>query len=677
MEQFATNQLRNVVFLSHSGAGKTSLTEAMLFTTKAINRLGKVEDGNTTSDYEPEEQRRRGSLQTSVVPCVWSKHKINVLDTPGYADFIGEVVSALRAADAAVLVVSAPSGVEVGTQQMWRLAQELSLPTIIFVNQMDREHADFSGVVAQIRERLGKQCVALTLPVGAEAQFKDVVSLLDGEAPAEVQEAAAQARELLMEAVAETDEELTNKYLESAELESQELEEGLRKGVRSGQVVPVLAGSATMVKGVEQLMDAIVNYLPSPADAPQATVGGDGQAQKPAADPQGPLAALVFKTTADPFVGKVSYFRIASGTLKANSEVWNVTKGESERVAQVSVPCGKTLESMPELVAGDIGVVAKLAGTTTGDTLGLKANPVRLEGITFPNPIYSVAVYPKSKADLDKMSTTLARLAEEDPSLRIGRDAATGEFVLSGMGDTHLEMLVEKAKRKFGVELGLSTPRVAYLETITKTASVEYKHKKQTGGHGQYAHVFLRLEPLSRGQGYEFGNKVTGGNVPKEYIPAVDKGIVKAMGEGVVAGYPLVDVRVVLYDGSYHAVDSSNMSFEIAGSMGLRKGVGLAEPALLEPVMRMQVTMPNQYTGDVIGDLNTKRARIGGMTPLGDTTVVEAEVPQAEVLQYARSLRSITQGSGSFSMEFGHYAEVPAQLTQRIVEESKKEPAKV
>ena len=675
MEQFATNQLRNVVFLSHSGAGKTSLTEAMLFTTKAINRLGKVEDGNTTSDYEPEEQRRGGSLQTSVVPCVWSKHKINVLDTPGYADFIGEVVSALRAADAAVLVVSAPSGVEVGTQQMWRLAQELGLPTIIFVNQMDREHADFPGVVAQIRERLGKQCVTLSLPVGAEAQFKDAVSLLDGEAPAEVQEAAAQARELLMEAVAETDDELTNKYLETAELETQELAEGLRKGVRSGQVVPVLAGSATMVKGVEQLMDAIVNYLPSPAEALQAP-GGDGQAQKPAADPQGPLAALVFKTTADPFVGKVSYFRIASGTLKANSEVWNVTKGESERVAQVSVPCGKTLASVPELVAGDIGVVAKLAGTTTGDTLGLKANPVRLEGITFPNPIYSVAVYPKSKADLDKMSTTLARLAEEDPSLRIGRDAATGEFVLSGMGDTHLEMLAEKAKRKFGVELGLSTPRVAYLETITATASVEYKHKKQTGGHGQYAHVFLRLEPLSRGQGYEFGNKVTGGNVPKEYIPAVDKGVVKAMEEGVVAGYPLVDVRVVLYDGSYHAVDSSNMSFEIAGSMGLRKGVGLAEPVLLEPVMRMQVTIPNQYTGDVIGDLNTKRARIGGMTPLGDTTVVEAEVPQAEVLQYARSLRSITQGSGSFSMEFGHYAEVPAQLTQRIVEESKKEPAK-
>ncbi len=677
MDQFGTNQIRNVVLLSHSGAGKTSLAEAMLYAAKGTSRLGKVEDGNTVSDHEPEEHRRQTSLQTSVLPCVWKDQKINLLDTPGYAEFLGETLSGLRVADAAVLVVSAPAGVEVGTEQMWLRLAESKLPILIFINKMDRENANFAGVLAQIRERLGKQCVALDLPVGAEAQFKDVVSLLQDDLPAEVQDVAVSAREELLEAVAETDDELTNKYLETSALTAEELDTGLKHGVLMGRVVPVLVGSAIASKGVEQLMDAIVSYLPSPGEVDPAVASRNGQEGELQADPQGPLAAAVFKTTADPFVGKLSYFRLYSGTLKGNSEVWNAVKAESERVAQLFVPSGKSQANVAELVAGDIGAVAKLGATTTGDTLTHKSDPVLLAGVTFPNPIYTVAVHPKSKADMEKMSSVLTRLAEEDPSLRVGRNVATAEITLSGFGPSHVEVLAEKAKRKFGVELELSAPHVAYQESITRTTKVEYRHKKQSGGHGQYGHVLLRLEPQGRGQGHSFVSEVVGGNVPKEYIPAVEKGVMKAMEEGVLGGHPIVDMRVVLYDGSSHSVDSSGMSFEIAGSMALKKGMAEASPVLLEPVMRMEVTMPNDQTGDVIGDLNTRRAKIGGMRPEGGTTVVEAEVPQAEVLQYATVLRALTQGRGSFAMEFNHYNEVPAHLTHRILEASKKEAAKV
>ena len=649
----------------------------MLYAAKGITRLGTIEDGNTVSDHEPEEHRRQTSLQTSVLPCLWKGQKINILDTPGYAEFIGETLSGLRAADAAVLVVSAPAGVEVGTEQMWHRVRESGMPAIVYLSKMDRENANFTTVLAQVKERLGKECVALNLPVGADSQLKDVVGLLQGDLPSELQETAASAFEALVETVAETDEELTNKYLETAELSAEELQRGLKQGVRSGQVVPVLVGSAKPSTGVEQLLDAIVSYLPSPADSPPAMASQDGQEVELNADPEGPQAALVFKTTADPFVGKLSYFRLYSGTLKANSEVWNVVKGEAERMGQLFVPVGKAQENVQELVAGDIGAVPKLGATTTGDTLGQKGAPLQLAGIPFPHPIYTVAVHPKSQADLDKMSPALARLAEEDPSLHIGRDAGTGEFTLSGLGDSHVAVLAEKAKRKFGVKLELAAPHVAYRESISKVAKVEYKHKKQTGGHGQYGHVELRLEPMERGHGHSFASEVTGGNVPREYIPAVEKGVMKSMVEGVLGAHPIVDVKVVLCDGSSHPVDSSGMSFEIAGGMALKKGMAEASPVLLEPVLRIEVSVPNDFTGDVIGDLNTRRAHIGGMRPEGATTVVEAEVPQAEVLQYATVLRALTQGRGSFVMEFHHYDEVPAHLTQRILEEEEKETAKV
>ncbi len=677
MDQFTTKQIRNVVLLSHSGAGKTSLAEAMLFTSGGIGRLGRVEDGNTVSDFEPEEHHRQTSLQLSVVPCVWKGTKINLIDTPGYADFIGETLSALRAADAAVLVISAPGGVEVGAELMWHRLQGLNMPVLVFINKMDREHADYDAALGQARSKLGSKCAAVNLPIGAEHDFKGVVDLLGGDIPSEMAGDADTARDQLAEAVAEADEDLTEKFLEEGQLTTDEMVNGLHEEVRTGSLVPVLCGSATTSAGVQELLDAIVKYLPAPDEAPEAKAVKDGSEVELKVDPTGPLAALIFKTSADPFVGKLSYFRVFSGTFSANSEVWDSGTSQAERISQVFVPIGKTHESVPALLAGDIGCVSKLAHAVTGDTLTSRADSIVLPRIEFPPVTYSVAVHPKSKQDLDKLSTSLARLVEEDPSLRLTRDSATGEIVVAGMGDTHLDVMAERAKRKFGVELEITPPRVPYRETISKVATVEYKHKKQSGGHGQYGHVFLRLEPRPRGEGFAFASEVVGGNVPKEYIPAVEKGVHKTIEDGALAGYPIVDVKVVLTDGSSHPVDSSGQSFEIAGSMAMKKGVADAAPTLLEPIMRMRLTVPEQSAGAVVGDLNTRRAQIAGMTPEDGVARIEALVPQAEAQQYATTLRALTQGRGEFTMEFDHYGEVPAHLVQKIVESHHAELAKV
>ena len=663
MDQFVTDRLRNVALLAHSGAGKTSLVEAMHFATGAISRLGKIEDGTTVSDFEPEEHKHQTSLQLSIAPCTFSGHKLNLIDTPGYADFVGETVSALRVVDAAILVVSAPSGIEVGTELAWHRLRDLGLPTLVFINKMDRENADFPRTVAQIRATLGNQCVPLNLPIGAEAAFSGVVNVLKGEAPAALEAAASEAREQLAEAVAETDDALTEKYLEEGELSADEIAQGMAKGVLAGQVVPILVGSAATGSGISELLQVIVDYLPSPAQA----AGG--------ADSDGPLAAVVFKTSADPFVGKISYFRVANGTMKPNQELWDSTQSESERIGQLFVPVGKAQEPAASLAAGDIGAATKLAHAVTGDTLTTKAAAAELPGIDFPPAVYSVGVHPKSQADLDKMSTAINRLAEEDPSLHLKRDAETSELIATGMGDTHVEVMAERARRKFGVELELRVPQIAYRETISKITKSEYRHKKQTGGHGQYGHVVIRLEPREHGTGFEFGSEVVGGNVPKEFIPAVEKGVVKAMGEGA-DGFPIVDVRVVLYDGSSHSVDSSGASFEIAGTMALKQGIRDAAPVLLEPVMRAHITVPEAAAGAVVGDLNTRRARIHGMLPQGGVAAIDVEVPKAEIQQWATSLRALTQGRGVFSVEFDHYGEVPSHVQQRIVEERSKELAK-
>ena len=671
MPSVTSDRLRNIVLLSHSGAGKTILSEALLYAAGVTNRMGTVEDGTTVSDYEAEEARRQSSVQVSILTCPWRDSKINIIDTPGYADFRGEVVSGIRVADAALIVVAAPAGVEVGTQQMWRMSDDLGLPRMIFISKMDRENADFQRAMQSLTDRFGRHCVALNVPVGAEAGFSGIANVLDttADVPDSVKDAVASAREALTEAIAETDDDLTLKYLEGESLTADELAEGLRRGIASGAIVPVLVGASPSGIGTKELLDAIVDHMPSPGDRPPvAATTPSGEVELPC-DPNGPLGALVFKTTADPFVGKLSYFRVYSGTFKSDSQAWNTTAGEAERVGQIFEVTGKSQEGTSELVAGDIGAVSKLTSVLTGHTLADRETPLTLKGLEFPNAVYNMAIYPKSKADVDKMSASLARIAEEDPSLMVSREPDTLEMLLGGLGDTHVEVAVEKMKRKFGVELQLETPKVPYKETIAVPTRVEYRHKKQSGGHGQFGHVWLELEPQARGAGFEFAQSVVGGAVPREYIPSVQKGVTRALEGGVVAGFPIVDLKATLVDGSYHSVDSSGMSFEIAGGHALIKGIQQATPVLLEPVMRVSVTVPEEYTGDVMGDLNSKRGRIQGMTPQEHgMTLIEAEVPQAEMMRYATELRSQTQGLGSFGMEFDHYDQVPQHLVPAIVE---------
>jgi elongation factor G len=686
MKQYPSEQIRNVVLLGHGSTGKTSLSEALLFASGAVNRLGDVDEGTTVGDYDPDEVKRKVSINLSLLPCEWKGCKINVVDTPGYADFVGEVKAGLRAADLAVIVVCAASGVEVGTEQAWGYVQERGCPALIFVNRMDRENADFFQALGQLQGLLGKNCVPLQIPIGAQQSFEGVVDLIEmkahtgekgaeGEVPAGLADTAASYREKLVEAIAETDDDLINKYLEGEELTEDELKRGLRQGIASRSIFPVLAGSSTKNICPSGLLDALVSYAPSPVDmgeeeAKNTSTGAD---EKLKADAGGPLAAQVFKTTADPYVGKLTYLRVHSGTLKADSHVWNASRGGDERIGQLFTVRGKNQEQTPELVAGDIGALAKLGETLTGDTLSSRERPLALPEIVFPQPTYSAAVHPKTKADVDKMGPSLARITEEDPTLSVRRESDTGETVLSGLGDSHLEVAAEKMRRKFGVDVELSPPKVPYKETITTTASAEYTHKKQTGGHGQYARVAIELEPLPRGTGFEFANRIVGGVVPRTYIPAVEKGVVEAMHEGVMAHYPLIDLKATLYDGKDHPVDSSEIAFKIAGAQALKDATQRANPVLLEPIMNMRIVVPEANTGDVMSDLNSKRAKVMGMSPEGSYSAIEAQAPLAEVLRYATDLRSITQGRGSFTLEFSHYEEVPAHLTQKVVEAAEKE----
>jgi len=685
MQHYTTDRMRNVVLLSHSGAGKTSLAEAVLYNAKAITRLGKVDQGNTTSDYDPDEVKRKISIYLSLLPCEWQGFKVNTIDTPGYADFIAEVEAAVRIADGAIIVVCAASGVEVGTELVWSYAEEQKIPRLIFVNKIDRENADFFKALEELRANFGKRCFPIELPIGAQDEFQGVVDLIsmkayaapnwqEDEIPDSVKAQAEEFREQLVEAVAETDDNLIAKYLEGEELTDEEIRNGLRVATIKGQVVPILVGSALRNLGVARLLDAVCYYLPSPKDRGQLSAINPATKQEEAveADPTAPLAALVFKTTADPYVGKLTYFRVYSGTIHSDSMVWNSSRNCQERIGQLYVLRGKAQEPAPQLITGDIGAVAKLTETVTGDTLCMKEHPLTLPGIEFSQPSLSVAVHPKTKADLDKLGSSLTRLAEEDPSLQVRREADTLETILSGLGEAQLEVAAEKMLRKFGVDVRMERPKVPYKETVTAPTKAEYKHKKQTGGHGQYGHVFLELEPLPRGAGCEFSNRIVGGVVPKNYIPAVEKGVLEALQGGVLAGYPVADIKVTLYDGSYHTVDSSDISFKVAGSHATRKGLSQGQPVLLEPIVSMRITVPESFTGDIIGDLNSKRAKVLGMNPQGGWNIIEAQAPLAEVQRYAIDLRSITQGRGNFQMEFSHYEEVPAHITQKITAQREK-----
>ncbi len=683
MQQSSPDKIRNVALLSHSGSGKTSLAEAMLFDAGAITRIGNIADGTTSSDYDPDEIKHRISINLAILPVSWKNTKINIIDTPGYPDFVGEVRSALRVCEGAVILVCAASGVEVGTEQVWNYTSKSNTPRLIYMNKMDRENANFASTLDQIQSKLSARCLPIQIPIGSQKSFKGVIDVItkkafagspvkEIEVPADMAADIDSAREKLIEAVVEIDDEIMTRYLDGSQTTTEEIYKCLAESTRQGKVIPVLAGSGLTNNGAVGLLDAIVDYLPSPVAAgpvKAANASGAEEPVKPAAD--SPLTALVFKTTTDPHVGKISFFRVYSSILSSNSQVWNVNKGAIERVGQVAMPKGKGQESVTQVGTGDIGLVVKLFNTVTGDTLGVKEHALKLAGIDFPAPILSKAVHPKSKADLDKMSSGLARICEEDPSLKVQREADTGELTLGGMGDTHLEIAASRLQRKFGVDVNLEVPRVPYKETITASVEAEYKHKKQTGGHGQFGHVLIRMEPLPPGGGFEFESKVVGGSVPRNYIPAVDKGIKEARVEGVIAGFPAVDMRVTLFDGSFHAVDSSEMAFKIAAAQAFKKGMNDASPVLLEPIMNITVTVPDSFTGDIIGDLNTKRARVSGMNPNQGMNVIQAQAPLAEVLRYAIDLRSMTQGRGTFTIEFGHYESVPALIAQKIIAQHK------
>ena len=680
MPKYGLDNIHNVVLLSHGGAGKTSLSEAMLFKAGAIKRLGKVDDGSSTSDYEPDEVKRQISINLSLLPCEWQDKKLNIIDTPGYADFIGEMKAGMRVSEGAVIVVCAASGVEVGTEQVWKYCEEARIPRLIFINKMDRENADFIRTVEEIRSKLSTKCLPLQLAIGAQDSFEGIADLLsmkaytgadakEGEMPSSLQTQIDTYREKLIEAIAEIDDALIEKYLGGEDITPEELNNNLRKAIINGNIVPILTGSALQNIGADRLLDAISDYLPLPKE--QQVALSDG-----AVDPSdtAPLAALVFKTTADPYVGKLTYFRVYNGSIKSNTQVWNANEKATERIGQLYIMRGKTQEPIEQVSAGDIGAVAKLNVTGTGDTLCAQEKPVTITPVTFPTPTYNEAVYPKTKTDVDKMGTALSRLAEEDPTLKVYREMGTNETIMAGMGDTHLSVAAEKMQRKFGVNVEMSTPKVPYRETITVSSKAEYKHKKQSGGHGQYGHVLLSLEPLPERGENEFGDKIVGGSVPKNYIPAVEKGVHEAYQEGGLAGYPVVGVKTTLYDGSFHPVDSSEICFKIAGAQAFKKGIADGQPILLEPIMNLKVTVPGDLTGDIIGDLNTKRARVLGMNPEGDTNVIEATVPLAEIQRYAIDLKSMTQGRAIYTIEFDHYEEVPAQIIQKIV--AQKEAAK-
>jgi elongation factor G len=686
MTIYKSENLRNVVLLGHGGAGKTSLVEAMIFSTGAVNRLGKVDDGTSISDWDDEERRRKMSINASLIPCEWNGYKLNVLDTPGYMDFVGEVISGIRVADAAVIVLDSVGGVEVGTEQVWYHADGRKLPRLAFVNKMERENVDYASVVAQIASKFDTVAVPIHLPVGNQADFGGVVDLLtqkaylgekgtEGPIPDDLADAVEEARMVLVEAAAEGEDELMEKYFETETLSDAEILRGLKARLAQGNLVPVLCGSAAMNIGPKPLMQSIISLLPSPVEAaPFVAVNpATNEEVQLQGDSAADLAALVFKTVADPYVGKLSYFRVYSGTVESDSRLYNISVGEEERFGQVFTMRGKEQIPVARVPAGDMGAVARLSETKTGDSLCDRGVPLWLEPATYPNPLYSVAVSPKTKADAAKISPTLTRLSEQDPTLTWRQDPSTRETILSGMGDTHINVAIRRMEETFGLGLETAVPRVPYLETITRAATAQYRHKKQTGGAGQFAEVHMRVEPLERDAGYEFKWEVVGMNVSKTFGPSIDKGVKAVMEQGVIAGYPVVDVMAAVYDGKEHPVDSKDIAFQIAGREVFKLAVKDAGPVLLEPIYKYTITVPEEYMGDVLSDLNTRRAQVLGMDQVGDNSVVTAQVPLAEMQRYVSDLRSITQGRGVFSMEYLHYQQMPAHLTEQIIAASQRE----
>jgi elongation factor G len=688
MGQFGTGKIRNLGIVAHGGAGKTSLAEAILFDTGMIDRLGRVDDGSSTMDFEPEEIKRKISITSALDHCEWDGHSIHIVDTPGYGNFIADTRACMRTLDCAVVILSAISGVKAQTEEIWSWANEFEIPRIAFVNKLDRERASFFRAIDDMEKALGARGVAVQLPIGSELDFQGVIDLItmkayfyakdgsgqytEGAVPAEYLEEAGRLREQMIETVAEAYDELTEKYLEAGELSEADIIDGLRVGTMRNTFTAVLCGSATSNIGVKQLLDAVCAYLPSPLDRTKAvgTHPKNGEIIDRVPDEKEPFSALVFKTTSDPYTGKITIFRVYSGVLNSDSTIFNSTKGVEERIGQIYELEGKKQHPIKQAVAGDIVAVAKLKETVTGDTLCDAVKPIIYEPAKQLLPVISYAIEPKTKADEDKIHNALHRMIEEEPTLESHRDEQTKEFIISGMGQVHLEVIVEKLKRKFGVEVLLKTPKVPYLETIRGTAKVQGKYKKQSGGRGQYGDCWIDMGPTGRGEGYIFEDKVVGGVIPRQYIPAVDKGIHDASLEGYLAGYPVVDFKVALYDGSFHTVDSSEMAFKVAGSMAFKKAMEICKPILLEPIVNLKVTVPDENMGDVIGDLNSRRGKVVGVEPKANSQIIRAVVPMSEVLAYSNDLKSMTSDRGLFSTEFSHYEEMPSHLSQKVIAEA-------
>lgn len=686
MPVYDVQKIRNVAIIAHGGAGKTSLTEAILFNSGAIERLGSVEAGNTTTDYEPEEIARKISLSSSLAYCEYNGHKINLIDTPGFINFLEDTRGCLRVADGAVLIVSALSGVKAETEKIWRYACEFEIPRIVFINKMDRENANFYRALGELEKSFDTEAIPLNLPIGEGPDFRGLIELIrmkayvyensksiEGPLP-EVPEIELY-RKRLVEKIAEADDTLLEKYLEKGELSEEDLLKGIREGSLTRRFIPVVCGSATKNIGVRELMDAILLCLPSPLEMARIVpIKGknpkDGREVEREPSQDAPLSAYVFKTISDPYAGRLTFFRVYSGLMKADSTVLNASRNLKERIGQVFYAIGKKQIPAQIIGPGDIGVTAKLKDTYTGDTLCDESSPVVFEKVKFADPILSYAIAPKSKGDEEKVSAGLQRILEEDPILRFHRDDETKEMIISGMGQVHIEVALERLKRKYGVEVVMKTPKIPYRETIRASARAQGKYKKQSGGRGQYGDCWIEIEPLPRNGGYEFIDKIVGGVIPRQYIPAVEKGVIEAMHEGVLAGYPVVDIRVTLYDGSYHSVDSSELAFKIAGSLAFKKAAQEAKPVLLEPIMKVEVIVPEETLGAVIGDLNARRGKVQGVEPqAGGNQKILALVPMAEMLTYANQLQSLTSARGLYSMEFSHYDEVPSHIAQKIIQE--------
>ncbi len=683
---FPLERTRNIGIMAHIDAGKTTTTERILFYTGRVHKMGEVHEGTAVMDWMAQEQERGITITSAATTCQWRDHRINIIDTPGHVDFTMEVERSLRVLDGAVAVFDAKGGVEPQSETVWRQADKYRVPRIAYINKMDIIGADFLGSLNQLRTRLGANPVAIQLPIGVEDTFCGLVDLvrmqayvyLDSlgtrgeyeEIPDELRELAEERRQLLIEAVAETDDDLMLKFLEGEAFTEEEIRRGLRAGTLQSKLVPVLCGSSYHNKGVQPLLDAVVDYLPSPVDvgAVRGTNPSNGEPMMREPNDAEPFSALAFKIMTDPFVGKLAFIRVYSGTLSSGSYIYNVTKGRRERIGRLLQMHANHREEVETLYTGDIAAAVGLKDTSTGDTLADENQQVLLETMQFPEPVISQAIEPKTKADQDKLGAALGKLAEEDPTFRMHTDQETGQTIISGMGELHLEIIVDRLLREFKVQANVGRPQVAYKETIRQTAEAEGKFIRQTGGRGQYGHVYMRVEPLEPGQGFEFVNKIVGGVVPREYIPAVEAGVREAMDTGVLAGYPMVDIRATLFDGSYHEVDSSEMAFKIAGSMGFKSAVNKARPVLLEPIMSVEVVVPEEYMGDVIGDLNARRGRIEGMEPrAGGVQAIHGMVPLAEMFGYATDLRSRTQGRGTYTMQFAHYEETPKHVAEQVM----------